>query len=103
MKPSDFRQGSYWLTTRKYVPGQPLAGGLDVDVAIVGGGFTGLSSAYHLVLGRKPDLTDVLFVNCRTIPWAPGPLRSVTIQAILGYMHWEDRRFDGGWFRTGSA
>ena len=47
-----------------------------------------------LVLERQTDLTDVFFVNRRTIPWPPEPLRNLTIKAILGYMHWEDRRFD---------
>jgi glycine/D-amino acid oxidase-like deaminating enzyme len=47
-----------------------------------------------LVLERKTDLTDVFFVNRRTIPWPPGPLRDLTVRAILRYMHWEDRRFD---------
>ena len=49
-----------------------------------------------LVLEKKTDLTDVFFVNRRTIPWPPGPLRNLTVRAILGYMHWEDRRFDHG-------
>jgi glycine/D-amino acid oxidase-like deaminating enzyme len=47
-----------------------------------------------LILEHKTDLTDVFFVNRRTIPWPPGPLRNLTVRAILGYMHWEDRRFD---------
>jgi glycine/D-amino acid oxidase-like deaminating enzyme len=47
-----------------------------------------------LILERRTDLTDVFFVNRRTIPWPPQPLRSLTIKAILGYMHWEDRIYD---------
>ena len=47
-----------------------------------------------LTLERRTDLTDVFFVNRTTVPWPPGALRSIAIQAILGYMHWEDRRFD---------
>jgi len=47
-----------------------------------------------LILERKTDLTDVFFVNRRTIPWPPEPLRNLTVKAILGYMHWEDRRYD---------
>ena len=47
-----------------------------------------------MVLDRSTDLTEVFFVNRRTIPWPPGPLRSLAVKAILGYMHWEDRRYD---------
>jgi glycine/D-amino acid oxidase-like deaminating enzyme len=47
-----------------------------------------------LILERQTDLTDVFFVNRRTIPWPPEPLRNLAIKAILGYMHWEDRNYD---------
>jgi glycine/D-amino acid oxidase-like deaminating enzyme len=47
-----------------------------------------------MLLGRQTGLTEVFFVNRRTIPWPPALLRNLTIKAILGYMHWEDRRFD---------
>ena len=47
-----------------------------------------------MVLDRPTDLTEVFFVNRRTIPWPPGPLRNLAVRAILGYMHWEDRRYD---------
>ena len=45
---ADFTDKSFWLTTRPYTPGPPLEGALDVDVAIIGGGFTGLSTAWFL-------------------------------------------------------
>lgn len=47
-----------------------------------------------LILGRKTELTDVFFVNRRTVPWPPEPIRSLAAVAIRGYMRWEDRRFD---------
>jgi len=47
-----------------------------------------------LILEKKTDLTDVFFVNRRTIPWPPQPLRSLAIKAIRGYLQWEDSRFD---------
>ena len=47
-----------------------------------------------LVLERKTDLTDVFFVNRRTIPWPPRPLQGLLVKGILGFMHYEDRRDD---------
>lgn len=47
-----------------------------------------------LILERKTDLTDVFFVNRRTIPWPPEPLRNIAVKAIRGYMNWEDRMYD---------
>ena len=55
-----FKEKSYWMTTRNYTPGAPLQGEIDVDVAIVGGGFTGLSSAYH-IKKAEPNLKVALF------------------------------------------
>jgi len=43
-----FTEKSYWLTTRPYTPGPALEGDIEVDVAIIGAGYTGLTSAYFL-------------------------------------------------------
>jgi len=53
----DYRAYSYWLETcgDDLTPRPPLDGSVDVDVAIVGAGFTGLWTAYHL-LKREPGL-----------------------------------------------
>ncbi len=48
MERQDFREKSYWLTTREYTPNDSLREEVDVDVAIIGGGFTGLTTAYFL-------------------------------------------------------
>jgi glycine/D-amino acid oxidase-like deaminating enzyme len=39
---------SLWMSTMDIQPGPPLPGDLDVDVAIVGAGYTGLWTAYYL-------------------------------------------------------
>jgi glycine/D-amino acid oxidase-like deaminating enzyme len=44
---SDYTTRSFWLETA-YTPGASLAGDRSADVAIVGGGFTGLWTAYFL-------------------------------------------------------
>jgi glycine/D-amino acid oxidase-like deaminating enzyme len=45
----DHRDKSFWLATYgAYTPNPPVQGDLTVDVAIIGGGFTGLSTAYNL-------------------------------------------------------
>ncbi len=59
MKKDDFKEKSYWMTTQDYTPGEPLQEDIDVDVAIVGGGFTGLSSAYH-IKNAEPNLRVAL-------------------------------------------
>jgi glycine/D-amino acid oxidase-like deaminating enzyme len=47
--PTDHSDKSFWLATYgPYAPNPPLEGDLSADVAIIGGGFTGLSAAYHL-------------------------------------------------------
>lgn len=50
---------SYWQETLTIAPGAPLEGETSCDVAILGGGFTGLSCALELKRAR-PDLDIVL-------------------------------------------
>lgn len=52
----DYREKSFWLETAgPYTERPPLEGNHTVDVAVVGGGFTGLSAALHLK-ERRPGL-----------------------------------------------
>jgi len=46
---TDATQKSYWLNTYgPYAPNAPVAGEVRTDVAIIGGGYTGLATAYFL-------------------------------------------------------
>jgi glycine/D-amino acid oxidase-like deaminating enzyme len=51
----DFASRSFWLEGDPYTPGPPLSGDATVDVASVGGGFTGLWTA-HFLLQAQPSL-----------------------------------------------
>ena len=53
-----------------------------------------------LLLEKKTDLTSIWFVNRRTIPWPPEPLRWAASQAILSYMHAEDWWYERGMWRN---
>lgn len=55
---TDYRAYSYWLETcgDDLTPRPALAGAVDVDVAILGAGFSGLWTAYYLQ-DRQPSLT----------------------------------------------
>ena len=45
----DYTQKSYWLNSYgPYTPNVSVEGDINVDAAIIGGGFTGLSTAYFL-------------------------------------------------------
>ena len=44
----DYREKSYWLASSAYEENPPLDGSARVDVAVVGGGFCGLSTAFEL-------------------------------------------------------
>jgi gamma-glutamylputrescine oxidase len=51
---------SYWAKSETISVNPSLKSDLEVDVAIIGGGYTGLSSAYHLAK-MNPDLKIVVF------------------------------------------
>ena len=58
--PTSFADKSFWLSSAPYTPNPPLAGDLTVDVAVLGGGYTGLATAYFLKKA-EPSLRVALF------------------------------------------
>jgi gamma-glutamylputrescine oxidase len=73
---------SYWFATADEQKKRPmLNGNIEVDVAIIGAGFTGLSAAYHLQkLGFK---TVVLDENC--VGWGASGRNGSLM--LVGYKH----------------
>jgi glycine/D-amino acid oxidase-like deaminating enzyme len=81
----DFTTKSFWLTTRPYEPGPALAGDLDVDVAIVGGGFTGLTAA-HFLKRAEPSLR-VAVLEAQVIGYGASGRNGGFSMTKIGMMH----------------
>ncbi len=82
------RSRSLWLDQLPgpLAPRQALAGDVDVDVAIVGGGYTGLWTAYEL-LRREPDLR-VIVVEREAVGFgASGRNGGWCVGELAGGMH----------------
>ena len=50
----------------------------------------------QMLRGERTELTDVFFVNRKTIPWPPEPFRWAASVAIRGYLRLEDRVYERG-------
>lgn len=83
---------SFWLAhSGEYIPSPPLKGSIDVDVVIIGGGFTGLSTAYHIKKADSAASVAVLEGECvafgasgRTSGWVvPVPVLDPTTAKVL--------------------
>lgn len=80
-----FRDKSFWLSSRPYSPGPALDGDLDVDVAIIGGGFTGLSTAWFLKQAQ-PSLR-VAILEAEVIGYGASGRNGGFSMTKLGMMH----------------
>lgn len=58
----DYRKKSFWLESMEYSENPQLIGELRTDVAIIGGGFTGIASAYFLKQ-QEPSLRVAVLEN----------------------------------------
>ena len=57
------RHGWWLAEAGEVTPARPLEGDTTADVVIVGGGYLGMWTAWHL-LGLEPEL-DVVLLDCR--------------------------------------
>ena len=73
----------YWQETAAITPGQPLNEDVTCDVAVIGGGFTGLSTAYHLKR-LKPDL-DVVLIESAVIGHGASGRNGGFVMPLLGW------------------
>lgn len=94
---NDLADKSFWLEEAgPYNPAPPLQGDLTVDVAIVGGGFTGLSTALH-IKERQPGLR-VAVLEAGAVGWGASGRNagfSMTLFGIslgLTIMRWGEQR-----------
>jgi glycine/D-amino acid oxidase-like deaminating enzyme len=81
----DFTTKSFWLSTRPYEPGPALADDIDVDVAIIGGGFTGLTTA-HFLKRAEPSLR-VAVLEAQVIGYGASGRNGGFSMTKIGMMH----------------
>lgn len=74
---------SFWQETISVTPGPPLSGEVSCDVAIVGGGFTGLSTAYELKKAA-PSL-DVVLLERTVIGHGASGRNGGFIMPLIGW------------------
>jgi glycine/D-amino acid oxidase-like deaminating enzyme len=85
MEAVPFTEKSYWLSTRPYAPGPPLAGDLDVDVAVIGAGYTGLTSSYF-IKEAEPGL-KVALLEADVVGWGASGRNGGFSMTKIGMMH----------------
>lgn len=73
---------SYWHETIQQNPCPPLRGSIHVDVAIVGGGFTGLSTAYHLK--RAAPSLRIALIEANTIAYGASGRNAGFAMTLFG-------------------
>jgi glycine/D-amino acid oxidase-like deaminating enzyme len=84
---------SFWLA-ETYLPAPPLSGCVHADIAIIGGGITGLSSAYHFKQ-RYPN-KHVVVLEGQKIGFGASGRSS-------GFISQEYHGWDELFFRQGAA
>ncbi len=74
---------SLWLAEYgEYVPEAPLAGEVDVDVAVIGGGLTGMAAA--IALKRRDPSLDVAVLEARTVGYGASGRNGSFAMTVIG-------------------
>ena len=74
--------GCFWQADRELRQVMPLSGDLTVDVAIIGGGYTGLSTAHHLK-AADPSL-DVAVLEAKTVGFGASGRNGGFVMTLFG-------------------
>jgi glycine/D-amino acid oxidase-like deaminating enzyme len=81
--PRDYEQKSFWLATAgPYTESPPLDGDKRVDVAVVGGGFCGISSAYYLK--RENPALRVVVLEDRVVGYGASGRNAGFAMTLMG-------------------
>jgi len=102
---SFWRDRSLWLD-REYTPEPPLAADLECDVAIVGGGYTGLSAAYFLK--REQPGLEIALLEREVIGFGASgrnggfamTLLGENVEDLIGWVGEERARHAHGYMRA---
>ncbi len=80
---ADYEEKSYWLAESPYEDSPPLDGSTKVDVAVVGGGFCGLSTAYYLK--RADPSLRVAVLEDRVVGYGASGRNAGFAMTLMGF------------------
>ncbi len=78
-----YKEKSYWLSTIDHQPSEPLRGTHSADIVVIGGGYTGLSVAYHLKM-FDPSL-DVTLIESDVIGYGASGRNAGFVMTLFGF------------------
>ena len=100
MMPADTATHSYWQrASGAYTPEPPLAGDLTADVVVIGGGYTGLSTAWNLKT-THPGMT-VAVLEADVVGFGASGRNGGFVSESFGLIGITDRRFGRQRLREG--